>query len=140
MKELLEQLGFKDDKGVYLPNPLKLWKKLYSKSSFDYSDVDDYDDYTNFITQPLTKGMFIPCDLEGNILVKPEPTDYDSDKYGLDVHKERLSNYQQAKERVLFEVKLLPSVYTDMEIMLDDEWTIEDAINNGVKLYLKPNQ
>ena len=30
------------------------------------------DSYTDLITQPLTKGMFVPCDEEGNVLEEPK--------------------------------------------------------------------
>ncbi|WP_314060137.1 hypothetical protein [Empedobacter brevis] len=47
--------------------------------------------------------MFVPCDLDGNVL--EEPKDYD---LGLkfpysNKHSEECEKYQQAKERVLFE-------------------------------------
>jgi len=59
--------------------------------------------YANFLKQPLTLGMFVPCDLEGNVLKHPD-TYKESEMYctheGLDIYREK---YQQAKERVLFE-------------------------------------
>ena len=29
--------------------------------------------YAHFLKQPLTLGMFVPCDVEGNVLEEPEP-------------------------------------------------------------------
>ena len=79
--------------------------------------------YANFLKQPLTLGMFIPCDENGDVLEK-EPNedelckfcDYPSDKRHANAHslgcegsrcestaENYLYVYQQAKERVLFE-------------------------------------
>jgi len=48
--------------------------------------------YANFLKQPLNLSMFVPCDLEGNVL----------EEDGLMPSYERLQ-YLEAKERVLFE-------------------------------------
>lgn len=60
--------------------------------------------YANFLKQPLTLGMFVPCDLHGNVLediknktytvgeVVPNDKDY----------CKLLKEYQEAKDRVLF--------------------------------------
>jgi hypothetical protein len=63
--------------------------------------------YANFLNQPLTLGMFITCDEKGNIL--QEPIYYKSwvDNKYTNTHTKQMvancENYQQAKERVLFE-------------------------------------
>ena len=51
--------------------------------------------YANFIKQPLTLGIFVPCDEHGNVLEKPtiQKGYWMSEKEA----------YQQAKERCLFE-------------------------------------
>lgn len=56
--------------------------------------------YAKFLKQPLTLGMFIPCDLEGNVLVEPSFSGVVEDEqyYGAE-----MDVYQEAKERVLFE-------------------------------------
>jgi len=52
--------------------------------------------YANFLKQPLTLGMFVPCDL-GNVLEEPNcPSQY----MGKQSYADR---YKKAKERVLFE-------------------------------------
>lgn len=33
--------------------------------------------YANFLKQPLMPGMFVPCDLEGDILEKPSELTYE---------------------------------------------------------------
>lgn len=54
--------------------------------------------YAQFLKQPLTLGMFVPCDEDGSVLEEPfyDPSNeqyWASESY----------QYQQAKERVLFE-------------------------------------
>lgn len=53
--------------------------------------------YAKFITQPLTLGMFVPCDEDGNILPAPVTGEF--------AKGELSEQYQQAKERVLFSGK-----------------------------------
>lgn len=53
--------------------------------------------YANFLKQPLTLGMFVPCDLEGNVL-----EELDADFYVM-VTDKKIVEFQQAKERCLFE-------------------------------------
>ncbi|MCJ8153238.1 hypothetical protein MKJ01_05615 [Chryseobacterium sp. SSA4.19] len=54
--------------------------------------------YANFLKQPLTLGMFVPCDENGNVLEKPENfiEGYDSE------YNEEIYNYMRVKEKVLF--------------------------------------
>ena len=51
--------------------------------------------YANFLKQPVTLGMFVPCDENGNVL--EEPKFYFHHEY-----KVALEKYQKAKEKVLF--------------------------------------
>lgn len=53
--------------------------------------------YARFLKQPLTLGMFVPCDENGNVLVEPKIR-FDG---GYDIDEVKI--YQQAKGRVLFE-------------------------------------
>ena len=69
IKQLITELGFE---------ALPMLSEFVSKISghlftFEHSNPwwDFTSKYTDFITQPLTKGMFIPCDEEGNVLVEP---------------------------------------------------------------------
>ena len=62
--------------------------------------------YANFLNQPLKLEMFVPCDEDGNVL--EEPKNYKqwerkalNTPYDLDLIK--YEQYQQAKEKVLFE-------------------------------------
>jgi hypothetical protein len=152
MKELLEELGFKDENGVYLPmlSAFVIGIGGDSECSFPmkYAKIKEY---CVLITQPLTKGMFVPCDLDGNELEEPIPASFEtSQQYR---HLQML--YQQAKERVLFEgwkyevdswgFNLLLSKKHKIEVNksgifndgLNTFEAIEQLINNGVKLYLK---
>lgn len=72
----------------------------------DHKKLELRENYDSFQKQPLTLGMFVPCDLDGNVL--QEPNFYE--KYGSNY--EPISNieytidyrkYQEAKYRVLFE-------------------------------------
>lgn len=58
-------------------------------------------DYKDFLKTPLTLGMFVPCDEEGNVLEEPISSDPNSlsDPYFM----KDLEDYQKAKERVIFE-------------------------------------
>jgi len=62
--------------------------------------------YSKFLKQPLKKGFFLPCDLEGNVL--EEPTHYFSDaeekeKSKMYKNSPAVIAYKEAKGRVLFE-------------------------------------
>jgi len=157
MKQLLKELGFE-----HLPmlsefvavwqmpeNKVKIPKE-YRLLMFERNVID----YTLFITQPLTKGMFVPCDEDGNVLEVPNKII--EDFYGFVEHhdgtsekvlnekslKEYEEQYQQAKERVLFEEGKV--IEDDLPIRKTYEFlshggyfngtTIEQAINAGVKL------
>lgn len=66
--------------------------------------------YSDFLKQPLTLGMFVPCDFEGNPLKEPRDLKRYNDMF---LRNEQVKSdwmaeclfYEQAKERVLFEVK-----------------------------------
>ena len=66
----------------------------------EYKILNKIMNYSIFLKQTLTLGIFVPCDLEGNVLEEPKFELYpSSSKEDIDVHIQ----YQQAKERVLFE-------------------------------------
>ena len=138
MKQLIEQLGFKDENGVYLPMLSEFVKEIGSteRDGWLFAKCNNY---TDFITQPLTKGMFIPCDEDGNAL--EENLLFPANLEGSRKAEEYRKQYQQAKERVLFEgweLKHNGSLFVSngkQKAYFDE--TIEQAINNGVKLYLK---
>ena len=127
MKQLLKELGFE-----HLPmlsefvavwqmpeNKVKIPKE-YRLLMFERNVID----YTLFITQPLTKGMFVPC-VDGVVIDEPITEDniIFSDE-----------QYQQAKERVLFETDSNISAIFCKVNGKQRYQTIEQAINAGVKL------
>jgi hypothetical protein len=113
--------------------------------------------YAIFLKQPLTLGMFVPCDLEGNVL--EEPVNHETwlslhnskgSTIGFDKHLE----YQEAKERCLFEgfqveehemntysVRCENNILNPMWCFIDNIWvcakgisTIEDLIKYSLEL------
>ena len=138
MKQLLKELGFEQ---------LPMLSTFMDKAK--YEDYEHSYEYRNFITQPLTKGMFIPCGLDGEVLkdIKlylDDSTSLEKDEWVIAKRKE----WKQAQERVLFE-----GCHEYKFCMLTGEpWlvfakgnqhpltnykTIEQAINQGVQLTLK---
>lgn len=72
----------------------------YPKDNSDH--IDAYIlicNYANFLKQPLTLGMFVPCDLEGDVLEEPLMCNW----IRIEDYNKAKNEYQQAKERVLFE-------------------------------------
>jgi hypothetical protein len=80
--------------------------------------------------------MFVPCDEDGNVLEEPVKEDYYVPMGEVEYHRV-LKQYQQAKERVLFEDITNGLSEINIEYHLRTFKTIEDAINAGVKLKLK---
>lgn len=69
--------------------------------------------YTHFLKQPLTLGMFVPCYQDGSVLKEPKAEDYFNTKIptndltkedadGLNRHYADLVMFENAKEKVLF--------------------------------------
>ena len=64
-----------------------------------------YDKVVHHATQmkrPLEKGMFVPCDEEGNVLKEPKESNYNLGDIHAGYFKLDVDKYQQAKERILF--------------------------------------
>lgn len=78
-------------------------KRLKDVSDSEYRRLREL--YDDFLEQPLTLGMFVPCDSQGNVLEEPKKCQY---AFGDQMVSEKQWNrdcqqYQQAKDRVLFE-------------------------------------
>jgi len=95
-------VALQDDKRGFI----NIWSKIFG--------------YANFLKQPLEKWMFVACKLvDGVWVVLEEPEKYsewleykDKYKYG-EFYKEKCQEYQQAKERCLFEgFELFPEYLT----------------------------
>jgi hypothetical protein len=90
--------------------------------------------YAKFLKQPLKLEMFVPCDEDGNVLEEPdqefELTFWD--------YSTKMSKYEQAKEKVLFEEfeiatnkegeKVILGDYTCLKVSDLENGTIEDLI------------
>lgn len=98
--------------------------KLISNTNFGqtlskYNDSDYRrirDSFDNFLKQPLELWMFVPCELVDDVWVpleEPNHLDYKYEKYKGELHfksefhknkySDKYYQYQQAKERVLFD-------------------------------------
>jgi hypothetical protein len=76
------------------------------KTGNDCSDlkwIEIIINYANFLNQPLTLGMFVPCGFDGNIIELPPPSSVAWSIDGKNQYDVGCEIYQQAKERVLFE-------------------------------------
>ena len=74
-------------------------------SNTDSQFADKVMAYANFLKQPLELWMFVPCDEDGNVL-DSEPCSLGMFEKGnpyYDVYLKDKNEYQQAKERCLFE-------------------------------------
>jgi len=119
-------------------------------STIDTAQIDWYDkeifkldlirSYTKFLKQPLALGMFVPVDVQGNILNEPF-YDPSNEQYWA---AERFA-YDTAKEKVLFEGCEVKEIKTDKNYFVVYHnsrqiwisWTdriIEDMILNRIYL------
>jgi len=118
------------------------------QNNIDTSELYKIYRYANFLKQPLTLSMFVPCDDEGNVLEEPK---YWNKKYNDDIPESELilcEEYRQAKERVIFEGFTLTgfNLYLNTFLFGDirhlKDYTIENLIKydltitpNAVKTY-----
>ena len=67
--------------------------------------MDRVSKYARLLKQPLTLGMFVPCDLEGNVLSEPQlhTNQIGFDTWEEDYNPDDIKQYKQAKDRVVFE-------------------------------------
>ena len=103
--------------------------------------LDFYDSvtrYAKFLKQPLTLGMFVPCNEDGKVLIDP------SKNLNLRNPDFKHIQYKEAQERVLFEGfnHIEGGVYSEYEIIKikDIECKkIEDLVKEDCYLTLTPN-
>lgn len=79
--------------------------------------------YSLFLKQPLTLGMFVPCDESGNVLNDP----------GL-IPSYELEQYRKAKEKVLFEFD------GGLTLLRNREWFFIIEDKNGVYYRILKNK
>jgi len=76
-------------------------KEHLDRDMSEHRLVELLGNYKDFLKTPLTLGMFVPCDEDGNVLEEPP-----SGKENYKDHNDwcgQYDNYQQAKGRVIFE-------------------------------------
>ena len=74
-------------------------KLLLTKHLSDKQVRDIRDNFDSFLSQSLELWMFVPCDEDGNVLEEPDSIGVGNYFY----YEKALDQYQQAKERCLFE-------------------------------------
>ena len=97
--------------------------------------------YANFLKQPLTLGMFVPCDEDCNVLEEPLHifSDHTEKEKSIMYQSNYLTiKYQKAKDRCLFEGfkfqdanedNPMPFIYLNEDVTLYPEiWIKEDTI------------
>lgn len=85
--------------------------KELANFEFNVLKLKAQENYANFLNQPLTLGMFVPCDLDGNVL--EEPTDFKQFLYNTDssnptkdyyiLNGKSIDEYYHANENILFD-------------------------------------
>ena len=64
--------------------------------------IDSIFNYAKFLKQPLTLGMFMPCDEEGNVLKEPYEVYDDETEEFIDY----MVDFHEAKDKVLFKTDI----------------------------------
>ena len=73
-----------------------LWKGFLYTNNLKYKDVVlKIDNYAKFLKKPLSLGMFVPFDENGNVLTQCEEI--------CACECDKIKNYRKAKEKVIFE-------------------------------------
>ncbi len=136
----------------YVLNAWKDTTDIKEASLHNTEQLRNIINYANFLKQPLKLGMFIPCDEDGNVLDRPELSDYDKKGKKSEIrgaYEIDLEQYQQALSNVIFKGFYLES-QTDNAILLTcdsiniiyDKYkkefshgkTIEDLTDLGIEL------
>lgn len=94
------------DKGKKITHLISLQHFMqYHINDFGYYELKAK--YETFLNRNVERGMFVPCDADGNVLEEPiDDSDRGRCEYDLLkklTFKEKLEKYKQAKELVLFE-------------------------------------
>ena len=114
-------------------------KNLISMTDFVLEDngIHEVVKYAKFLKEPLTFGMFVPCD-ENNEPIIARHYQYFDNEFE---HSEYLKKFEQAKERVLFEgfeYNQMGFVYLNEKgCALDEEYMKTNTIEYLVKYNLK---
>ena len=93
-------------------------------------------DYALFLKQPLTLGMFVPCDDDGNVLEIPTK---ENSNNTID-HDSKLMDYNDAKSKVLFngftnsKISGFDFMQEFLLFKISDYNSIECLLNNNHKI------
>ena len=118
------------------------------KDISEYTVIDAFKDgakvmneifsYAKFINQPLTLGMFVPCDEDGNVLEEPEYHEPHSENEIGD-YQELRDKFEEAKSKVLLDgFELLHEIYRFpkekvYKLVLDSETIIHIVEKNTIE-------
>jgi hypothetical protein len=105
---------------------------IYMHPESSSSQIDKIEKYANFLNLSLTKGMFVPCNEDGNVLEEPILSNYAYKFDDARRFKKDLEHYQQAKEQVFFEYNLVFLEFINEAIKSSSNLTIEwlvDEVN-----------
>lgn len=120
------------------------WEKdlhPYSTSSVEF--IMQTTNYANFLKQPLTIGMFVPCDRDGEPYDLSEVESWkNNDDYSRH-YREELAFFNDAKEKVLFKgfeyIKIEVGFvldHKDITIYSLEGLKVEWLLNKSKKIYL----
>lgn len=90
---------------------IPMLKYVLSHSKPDYIEEEGFQNgyteiykYADFLNKNADIGMFVPCNVLGSILEKPDLSDANGRQYNKNIDEDLAwSEYKNAKERVLFE-------------------------------------
>lgn len=91
-------------------------------------------EYAKFLSKPLTLGMFVPCDEDGNVLEEPKKKYVYSwnPNASPNPKTDQYKQYTEAKERVLFDGFELVEIYKygfDL-VMKSEDWSEQISLMN----------
>ena len=104
-------------------------------SEFMASKLDRIEDYANFLNQPVTLGMFVPCDEEGNTLREPNSFNrYTNDKHGFGTNNwvKSCEKWEQANNVILFDFNKVFFEFIKGAVESSSNLTIEWLVNEVV--------
>lgn len=115
---------------------VKLWNTylIYDQKEAEKFACSAYE-YTNFLDQPLKLWMFIPCDKEGNPIENPK--DSNRDFFKDTAYKYELRQYQEAKDKVLFEGFETTGVCENYVIIESKEYVFTWSLFRGEFMTIK---
>ena len=84
--------------------------------------------YANFLKQPLTLGMFVPCDDDGNVLEFKERHNCINEIE----FDQKLLDFQDAKSKVIFEdfVGINTDLYSNGFFQFDEEFIFDKSVED----------